>query len=103
MAFLDKSGLQYAWNKIKAVIDAHIGDSNNPHNVTAAQIGLGNVDNTSDSEKYVAYASNSGQANKTKNKLVIRLNGGTTEGVDMFTFDGSTSKSINITASKLGL
>lgn len=31
----------------------HIANKNNPHSVTKAQIGLGNVDNTSDAEKHV--------------------------------------------------
>lgn len=31
----------------------HIGNRNNPHGVTKAQVGLGNVDNTADSSKVV--------------------------------------------------
>lgn len=34
-----------------ADLNAHKGDKNNPHGVTKAQVGLGNVDNTSDSAK----------------------------------------------------
>jgi len=34
----------------------HIGDTNNPHSVTAAQVGLGNADNTSDANKPVSTA-----------------------------------------------
>jgi hypothetical protein len=33
----------------------HRGLTNNPHSVTAAQVGLGNVDNTSDADKPVSY------------------------------------------------
>lgn len=36
--------------------DAHLADTNNPHNVTKEQIGLGNVDNTSDIDKPVSTA-----------------------------------------------
>ena len=36
----------------------HTGARNNPHNVTAAQVGLGRVDNTPDSDKRVAFALN---------------------------------------------
>ena len=32
---------------------SHIGNGNNPHGVTKAQVGLGNVDNTADSSKVV--------------------------------------------------
>lgn len=34
-------------------LDSHIKDTTNPHNVTKEQLGLGNVDNTADSEKNV--------------------------------------------------
>lgn len=70
--------------------------------ITPAWLGLDKVENTTDAEKYVAYASSSGTANKTKNNLVIRLKGGSTEGNNMFTFNGSSAKSVNITAAKIG-
>lgn len=35
-------------------LNAHINDTNNPHNVTKAQLGLGNVDNTADVDKPVS-------------------------------------------------
>ena len=37
-------------------MSAHISNQNNPHNVTKAQVGLGNVDNTSDLNKPVSTA-----------------------------------------------
>lgn len=37
-----------------------------------------------------------------KQNLVIKLNGGSTEGTNMFTFNGTGAKSVNITASKIG-
>ena len=40
-------------------------------------------------------------ANKVKNSLVIKLDGGTTEGTDLFTFDGSSKKNINLTTSSM--
>jgi len=48
-----------AWTSLayyQAQIDAHIADTANPHTVTAAQVGLGNVDNTSDADKPVSTA-----------------------------------------------
>lgn len=36
--------------------DMHIASENNPHNVTKGQVGLGNVDNTSDADKPVSTA-----------------------------------------------
>lgn len=38
------------------LMDEHTGDKNNPHGVTAAQVGLGNVDNTKDADKPVSTA-----------------------------------------------
>lgn len=40
-----------AYEPKNANIQAHIIDTNNPHSVTAAQVGLSNVDNTSDASK----------------------------------------------------
>lgn len=40
----------------QAELDAHINDTDNPHEVTKAQVGLGNVDNTSDVNKPVSTA-----------------------------------------------
>ena len=37
-----------------AIIDSHIDNNSNPHNVTKAQVGLSNVDNTSDDNKPVS-------------------------------------------------
>ena len=40
----------------KNAIDTHVADTANPHNVTKAQVGLGNVDNTSDLNKPISTA-----------------------------------------------
>ncbi|MDR1304790.1 MAG: phage protease [Verrucomicrobiales bacterium] len=39
-----------------AALTAHVGDTNNPHAVSAAQVGLGNVNNTADADKPVSTA-----------------------------------------------
>ena len=41
---------------IGSTLSSHITNKTNPHNVTAAQLGLGNVDNTSDMDKPVSTA-----------------------------------------------
>ena len=41
-------------DKLEADIKSHEADAANPHAVTAAQVGLGNVDNTSDADKPVS-------------------------------------------------
>lgn len=41
---------------VNAKVDSHIGNKSNPHGVTKAQVGLGNVNNTSDTDKPVSTA-----------------------------------------------
>ena len=69
--------------------------------VNEIQSNLSKVDNTSDSEKKVSFASEAKQARELQHSIVIHLDGGRTEGTDMFTFDGNTSRSVNITPEKI--
>lgn len=41
-------------------------------------------------------------ANKVTNSLTVKLNSGTTEGTNLFTFNGSAAKTVNITPSNIG-
>ena len=41
---------------VNAKVDSHTGNKSNPHGVTKAQVGLGNVNNTSDADKPVSTA-----------------------------------------------
>lgn len=43
-------------SELTALLTGHIGNTSNPHGVTKAQVGLGNVDNTSDATKNSAAA-----------------------------------------------
>lgn len=70
--------------------------------ITPEWLGLGNVNNTADNDKYVAYAQRAGNADQVQNTLTLRLNGGRVEGSNMWTFNGSTGRSINVTAAKVG-
>ena len=91
--------------ELQTKLTAHGADKENPHGVTAAQVGLDKVDNTPDYEKSVNtanFASEAGKARQMLNALIVRFKGGSTEGTDQWTFDGGTSKSINITAEKIG-
>lgn len=45
-----------AEGNISTVLQEHIDNENNPHNVTKEQLGIGNVDNTSDMDKPVSTA-----------------------------------------------
>lgn len=42
--------------ELEGAITTHINDTNNPHNVTKEQVGLGKVDNTTDLEKPISVA-----------------------------------------------
>lgn len=42
------------------------------------------------------------KANKVNSNLIIKLNNGATEGTNLFTFNGSVAKTINITPSAIG-
>lgn len=97
------------WNRVSACLTeirsklkGHAENTSNPHNVTASQLGLGNVNDTADADKSVKYASIAGTANKVQSSMTVRLNGGTTEGTDKLTFDGSADRSMNITPDGIG-
>lgn len=64
--------VEAAINANKTAIDAHIARQDNPHNVTAAQVGLDNVDNTADADKPVSTAQQAAldlKQDKTDNTL----------------------------------
>ena len=52
----------------RETIDSHKLDKNNPHNVTAEQVGLGNVDNTADLDKPISTAVQTALDNKANTK-----------------------------------
>lgn len=43
-------------DEVDGDLSAHLGDFNNPHNVTKSQVGLGNADNTADIDKPISTA-----------------------------------------------
>ena len=51
---------------------------------------------------YAGSSSAGGAAKSVANSIAIKLNGGGTEGTNLFTFNGSAAKSINITPSGIG-
>lgn len=59
---------------LEAALTAHIGDTNNPHAVTKAQVGLGNADNTSDVNKPISTA--------TQNALDLKYNASNPNGYE---------------------
>lgn len=76
---------------VDSKIDNHISNTSNPHEVTKAQVGLGNADNTSDLDKPVSTAQQTaldGKVDKlttqptagTYTKVIINSQGQVTEG-----------------------
>lgn len=64
--------VEAAINANKTAIDAHVAKQDNPHNVTAAQVGLGNVNNTADADKPISTAQQAAldlKQDKTDNAL----------------------------------
>lgn len=69
--------LQDNIDTVDGKIDTHIADKSNPHEVTKAQIGLGNVDNTSDLNKPISTATQTalnGKQNTINDLSEIRTN-----------------------------
>ena len=67
--------------------------------------GSGNLSiatTTNHTHNYAGSASAGGPANSVKSSLTIKLNGGTNEGNNLFTFNGSAAKTINITPAAIG-
>lgn len=67
--------------------------------------GSGNITistSTNHSHNYAGSSSAGGAANSVANSLAIKLNGGGTEGTNLFTFNGSSGKTVNITPSAIG-
>jgi hypothetical protein len=71
-----------------ATLTSHTGNTSNPHNTTASQVGLGNVDNTADANKNVL------SATKWTTARTFSLTGDVTGSVSI---DGSSNPSITTT------
>lgn len=52
--YLDKTGLSYFWSKIKNLVETHTNNKNNPHNVTASQIGAASATHTHSADQLSA-------------------------------------------------
>lgn len=80
---------------IKESLDAHIGNKSNPHNVTKAQIGLGNVQNLAPADMPVSTA----QATAIANAKAA----GTKAQTDLNTHANRKDNPHNVTRAQLGL
>ena len=80
---------------VNAKVDSHIGNKSNPHGVTKAQVGLGNVNNTSDADKPVSTA----QATAIADAKAA----GTNAQTNLTTHMQNTSNPHGVTRDQLGL
>ena len=74
----------FASKSIETAIAAHIANKNNPHGVTKEQIGLGNVDNTSDLNKPINNATQealNGKQNSLTDTQLNAVNSGITSNI----------------------
>lgn len=90
------------WGTVRTLTIGNSGKSvDGSDNVswTLTEIGAAASGHT---HNYAGSSSAGGAANSVANNLTIKLNSGTTEGTNLFTFNGSAAKSINITPSAIG-
>lgn len=72
----------------RETIDNHKLDKNNPHNVTAEQVGLGNVDNTSDLDKPISTAIQTALDDKADKTTATKDSNGLMSAADKAKLDG---------------
>ena len=101
--------LQESLERTKLYIDAELAkkaDSSHGTHVTYGGNGSASTVSRSDHTHNYAGSSSAGgaatSANKVNTNLVVKLNGGSTEGTNLFTFNGSAAKTIDITPSAIG-
>lgn len=80
---------------VNAKVDSHIANKSNPHGVTKAQVGLGNVNNTSDTDKPVSTA----QATA----IAVAKAAGTNAQANLNTHTQNKSNPHNVTRDQLGM
>lgn len=85
-------------NTANTNLTTHTGNKSNPHGVTKSQVGLGNVDNTSDSDKPISTATQTA-LNGKQNKL----SGAQTDFVSFDASGNAQAKSLDTLKSLLGI
>ena len=82
-------------------VSSHISNTSNPHSVTKAQVGLGNVDNTSDANKPISTATQTALNNKVTKSSTASVIYGTNSSKADTTYALSTSVSSSSTDSQI--
>ena len=87
--------IQSLINTVDSALDTHVANKSNPHSVTKSQVGLGNVDNTSDANKPVSTA----QATAIADAKAA----GTSAQTNLNTHTANKSNPHSVTLSQLGV
>lgn len=88
----DVTDLQNLVGQVQTNLNAHIADKDNPHETTKAQVGLDQVDNTSDLDKPISTATQTalnGKVNKAGDTMQGNLSIGYNNLMDIMNFVGS--------------
>ncbi len=90
-------------DSLGAKVDQHIGDESNPHNVTAAQVGLGNVPNKSTNDQQPTFTEASALTELTSGeKLTLMLGKIATAIKNLISHLGNKSNPHGVTAAQAG-
>lgn len=73
---VDNTPLNQNFDSIDAALAGHVADTNNPHQTTKEQVGLGNVDNTSDADKPISTATQA-ELIMNRNAIIELIDSGT--------------------------
>lgn len=88
------------------VVNSAISNLNTLVGDTAVSIqiseAIASKSDTGHTHNYAGSSTAGGAANSVKTNLIVKLNGGSTEGTNLFTYNGSTAKTINVTPSAIG-
>lgn len=102
----DQAGITSDINAVQTNLETHINNKSNPHEVTKDQVGLGNVDNTSDANKPISNATQTALNGKFSatdgNALKQRVNNIPELVATGITFD-SDNDSVNISLDKTSI
>lgn len=86
-------------NAAIGAVSTLVGDKKVSEQISAA---IASKSDTGHTHNYAGSSSAGGAANSVKANLTVKLNGGSTEGTNLFTYNGSTAKTFNITPSAIG-
>lgn len=89
---VDNTPLNQNFDRIDEIIAGHVADTNNPHQVTKEQVGLGNVDNVA-TKDVLAELVDSGAKNLLKNTATSQIINGV-----IFTVNADKSVTVSGTA-----